>query len=187
VSSTKEKLLEVAYDLVRKNGVNGMSYKDLSEAVGIRKASIHYHFPKKDDLIAELIGQCKYTIQKEYERIAESDVAPIDKLREIAEIYANGIRANKICVMSILSAENESLDTKSLNKLEISIISTFSVFYQIFEEAKTRNLLNDEYDVEGLTYAFYNLLIGGQIIGRTLGNDEKFYKSVEAFLAAIFK
>ena len=44
---TKETLLDHAQDLVQRVGVNAMSYNDLSKAVGIRKASIHYHFPKK--------------------------------------------------------------------------------------------------------------------------------------------
>jgi len=51
MSDTKEKLLEIASSLIRQKGINGMSYQHLSDKIGIRKASIHYHFPKKDDLI----------------------------------------------------------------------------------------------------------------------------------------
>ena len=51
---TKTRILDVAQDLIQRLGVNGMSYKDISEVVGIRKASIHSHFPKKDDLFISL-------------------------------------------------------------------------------------------------------------------------------------
>lgn len=44
---TKTQILDVAQDLIQRLGVNGMSYQDISEVVGIRKASIHTHFPKK--------------------------------------------------------------------------------------------------------------------------------------------
>ncbi|MGB3614724.1 MAG: TetR/AcrR family transcriptional regulator, partial [Elainellaceae cyanobacterium] len=53
--NTKTQILDVAQDLVQRLGVNGMSYKDISEIVGIRKASVHTHFPKKDDLLLTLL------------------------------------------------------------------------------------------------------------------------------------
>jgi TetR/AcrR family transcriptional repressor of nem operon len=35
-----------------------MSYKHISEAVGIRKASVHHHLPKKENLVDELLERC---------------------------------------------------------------------------------------------------------------------------------
>ena len=49
-TGTREKLIENATDLVRMQGFAGFSYADLANAVGIRKASIHHHFPAKEDL-----------------------------------------------------------------------------------------------------------------------------------------
>jgi TetR/AcrR family transcriptional regulator, transcriptional repressor for nem operon len=48
---TRTQIIEVAGDLIQKVGVAGFSYADVAEAVGIRKASIHYHFPSKGDLV----------------------------------------------------------------------------------------------------------------------------------------
>ncbi len=47
---TKELLLKEAEMLVRTRGFAAFSYADLSERVGIRKASIHHHFPTKEEL-----------------------------------------------------------------------------------------------------------------------------------------
>ncbi|WP_257998927.1 TetR/AcrR family transcriptional regulator [Fischerella thermalis] len=46
-TDTRTQILDTAQDLIQRVGVNAMSYQDISEAVGIRKASIHYHFPSK--------------------------------------------------------------------------------------------------------------------------------------------
>lgn len=54
-SSTYDRILDVAHTLVVAGGYNGFSYADISDAVGIRKASIHHHFPAKADLVAELV------------------------------------------------------------------------------------------------------------------------------------
>src|SRR3712207_7018673 len=49
----RDRLLDVAQELVQRVGANAMSYQDLSKALGITKASIHYHFPTKADLRSE--------------------------------------------------------------------------------------------------------------------------------------
>ncbi len=54
-TDTKLKILDTAQELIQKLGVNAMSYADISTAVGIRKASIHYHFPSKEDLLVSLL------------------------------------------------------------------------------------------------------------------------------------
>ena len=53
---TRAELLIQAETLVRGRGYAGFSYADLAEAVGIRKASIHHHFPTKVDLGAALVA-----------------------------------------------------------------------------------------------------------------------------------
>ncbi|MCP4715512.1 MAG: TetR/AcrR family transcriptional regulator [Deltaproteobacteria bacterium] len=47
ISETKTALLECAQNLVQSVGVNAVSCNDLSQAIGICKAGIHYRFPKK--------------------------------------------------------------------------------------------------------------------------------------------
>ena len=49
-TDTKSQLLAEAETLVRRQGYAAFSYADLAERVGIRKASIHHHFPTKEDL-----------------------------------------------------------------------------------------------------------------------------------------
>ena len=52
---TRAQLLDEAEILIRSRGYSGFSYADLSTAVGIRKASIHHHFPSKTDLAVALL------------------------------------------------------------------------------------------------------------------------------------
>ncbi len=46
----KEQILEIATELVQTRGYSAFSYKDLSDRLGITKASIHHHFSSKQDL-----------------------------------------------------------------------------------------------------------------------------------------
>ncbi len=49
-SETAEQILDLAETLVQTRGYSAFSYQDIADGLGIRKASIHYHFPSKTDL-----------------------------------------------------------------------------------------------------------------------------------------
>lgn len=53
---TAERILASARRLVIAGGYNGFSYADIAEVVGIRKPSIHHHFPAKSDLVRALVA-----------------------------------------------------------------------------------------------------------------------------------
>ena len=70
--TTSEKILDTAQSLVVAGGYNGFSYADISDAVGIRKASIHHHFPTKAELVQVLVDR--------YTQRAESGVNRISRM-----------------------------------------------------------------------------------------------------------
>ncbi|CAN7499266.1 TetR/AcrR family transcriptional regulator [Devosia sp. LjRoot16] len=53
---TAERILATARQLVIAGGYNGFSYADIAAVVGIRKPSIHHHFPSKADLVQALVA-----------------------------------------------------------------------------------------------------------------------------------
>ncbi|MDJ0995329.1 MAG: TetR/AcrR family transcriptional regulator [Dinoroseobacter sp.] len=53
--ATKQHLLAHAEDLARRQGYDGFSFADLAAGAGIRKASVHHHFPTKAALSTELV------------------------------------------------------------------------------------------------------------------------------------
>lgn len=55
--STYDKILRLTDTLIQQRGFLGFSYADLAKEIGIRKASIHHHFPGKTDLG---LAYCEY-------------------------------------------------------------------------------------------------------------------------------
>ena len=56
-SETAEQILDLAETLIQTRGYSAFSYQDIADALGIRKASIHYHFPSKADLGVAVINR----------------------------------------------------------------------------------------------------------------------------------
>lgn len=54
-SEIAESILSCAGKLIVAGGYNGFSYADIADIVGIRKPSIHHHFPTKVDLVCSLM------------------------------------------------------------------------------------------------------------------------------------
>ncbi len=48
--SRKDEILDLGTELIQTRGYSAFSYQDLSDRLGITKASIHYHFPTKEGL-----------------------------------------------------------------------------------------------------------------------------------------
>ncbi|MEM1369728.1 MAG: TetR/AcrR family transcriptional regulator [Cyanobacteria bacterium P01_H01_bin.15] len=106
---TAEQILDVAEDLIRERGYNAISYADISRIIGIRKASIHYHFPTKAELGRVLIQRyCDRFFQRrrQLEQIAPG---PSTKLSQFIGLFAAGLAGDKICLCNILSADCSTL------------------------------------------------------------------------------
>ena len=77
----REEILDAAAGLFVDRGFEGTSTREIAEAVGIRQASVYYHFPSgKDEILAELLQRSVRPTVDKIEKIeilgAENDVSP---------------------------------------------------------------------------------------------------------------
>ena len=75
---TREKLLDVAEELVAKTGISATSLRVLTTAAGTNLASVHYHFGSKDGLVDAVLGRRATALNRE--RLA--DLARIEATHE---------------------------------------------------------------------------------------------------------
>lgn len=109
--TTSEKILDVAQSLVVAGGYNGFSYADISDAVGIRKASIHHHFPTKAELVQVLVD--RYTQRAEFglKSLREHVPGPVEQLQAYLNYWQKCIldASEPFCVCAMLAAEIQML------------------------------------------------------------------------------
>ncbi len=107
--SRYSQILDVAEGIVRSRGFNGFSYADISNVVGVSKASVHHHFPTKSDLGLQLIARFEESVFESLEEIDHSTSNNLIKLREYAGIFEGSMHENKMCLCGMLAAEHDSL------------------------------------------------------------------------------
>jgi AcrR family transcriptional regulator len=54
--STKEKIFDVAIDLFAQKGFAAVTMQEIAEAVGIKKASLYYHYTSKDQILEDILS-----------------------------------------------------------------------------------------------------------------------------------
>src|SRR5262245_53502699 len=102
---TKELLLREAETLMRTRGFAAFSYADLSGRVGIRKASIHHHFPTKEDLGAALIDGYLVRFEGALKEIIEQETDATIRLGRYADFFVESMRDGMLPLCGALSAE----------------------------------------------------------------------------------
>ena len=184
MSDTKAKILDVAEKLVQQAGPNAMSYQQISDAVGVRKASIHHHFPKKEDLVEALLARCHVTYGGRYKAIVDGTGTAPDKLRKLADVFAEGLRKKQLCLVGTFSADLYALQQSSRKILETTIQDTVAIFVVVFNQGLQEGSLSVTERTEENAYAFFSLLLGAQISARACGGVQSFYNATEALISS---
>ncbi|MEM1108263.1 MAG: TetR/AcrR family transcriptional regulator [Planctomycetota bacterium] len=107
-ADTLTRLMDVAQDLVQRRGINAMSFQDLSEAVGIRKASVHYHFPSKDDMVVKLLERYREQFGQNVQAILRGNYSGAEKLKKYAGLFCGPLQQppyDRGCLCGMLAAE----------------------------------------------------------------------------------
>lgn len=67
---TKQLLINEALDIVQKEAFSALSFQMLADRVGIKKASVYYHFPSKETLALGIIEDAIHKLGKYFTSIA---------------------------------------------------------------------------------------------------------------------
>lgn len=107
---TRETIMALARTTAQAHGYNGLSFRELAKAVGIKSASIHYHFPTKADLGAALARRYGEDAGAELANIAEAAAEPARRLRRYTDIFRRALEHdNRMCMASYMAAEYDDL------------------------------------------------------------------------------
>ncbi len=102
---TRSALVDNATALVRRRGYAAFSYADLAEVVGIRKPSIHHHFPLKEDLAVAIVEAYTGRFRERLNAIAADAADLPGRLRAYAGLYREGLARGEGCLCGVLASE----------------------------------------------------------------------------------
>ena len=187
-TNRRSQILDIAQDSIQRNGVNATSYADISKAIGIRKASIHYYFPTKENLITALLDRYNQQFCHFVEQILASSESPVTQLKLYCGLFESTLKSgehDKACLCGILSAE--------LKTLSEPIAERVTQFYRD-NERYVSQILQAGLDTGEFTFAgnpqamaklIFSLMEGELLVARAEGGVNRLQETVQQMIMLV--
>lgn len=109
-ATTVDGLLDVAERMTQSRGYNGVSFRDLAAAFGIKSASVHYHFPTKGQLGVALARRYTDRLLARLHEVETECSGPGDMLAAYVGVFRATLQEDgKMCLCGMLAAEVDTL------------------------------------------------------------------------------
>lgn len=176
LGETASKIADTFQAMVMARGFNAVSYGDLAKALGIRKASIHYHFPTKADLGVIVIKRYREQFESQwkqaqpgdpqsYIRAYESFIAPIKPVRSM-----DGIS----CLFGVLGAESQTLCPNIQDVVSNFFIEQSKWLAKVFEGGRKDGVFHFSGPAADFAKLYSSALQGAMLIKKSTGSPEYF-------------
>jgi len=133
-SDTVEKILASAEKQARIGGYNGFSFREIAKEIGIKSASIHYHFPTKADLATELTKRYTQHFEAMFSEISKNNQTLHSKLQAYANLFYEAAKTKgSMCLCGLFTAEIDILPDTVSDELK--------AFFQSHEKWLTAQLV----------------------------------------------
>ena len=187
-TDTKTLILDAAQDLIQRLGINGMSYQDISQIVGIRKASIHTHFPTKEALVATLLDRYNAYFLRLVDCIITSTDSPEQKLRRYCALFEATLKSgeqDKACLCGMLGAELATLNSPLVERICSFYQANEARLATILSEGRKAGLFHFKGDVAATATLVFSLLEGGILIARASGGPQRLETVIEQLMQLV--
>ncbi len=180
--STKVALLDAAQELAQTRGYNAFSFRDLSERVGIKTASIHYHFPVKGDLGRELVIRYRQTIAGATREIEARTADPVERLVRFTGMLRSGIKkGTRMCLCGVFSAEYGTLPENMQKEVRGFFDDCESWLASVLVAGRASKVLAFKGDPKAMARSLFCALQGAMLAACAF-EDETRFTDAAAFL-----
>ena len=138
--STRSEIIKIGDELIRDKGYNAFSFYNISRAMGIKNASIHYHFPTKTDLGIAIVEEQIAALEG---LIADSaDKSPVERLKQYQSIYSRAQAENKVCLVGSLATDINSVDPEIRAHLKVMVDRILEWVTDILKDGRDQGIFH---------------------------------------------
>jgi TetR/AcrR family transcriptional regulator, transcriptional repressor for nem operon len=178
IANPKRAIMDLAESFMQDMGFNGFSYADIAEEMGVTNATIHYHFPAKEDLAGAVIRRYRERFQLWTRNARVKDLSPVEKLEWFFSIYTNTRADNgKVCLAGSLETEFNSLPQTLREQTEALNRELLAWLEATLQEGRDKGEFQFNGPAAGKAALILSSLQGALQMARALGT-EKFHEVV---------
>ncbi|MDB5977944.1 MAG: TetR family transcriptional regulator [Nevskia sp.] len=174
--------MDVARAMVQAHGYNALSFREVAKAVGVKSASIHYHFPTKGDLGAALARRYTDDAVMYFDSLLAASADPSTCIRRYTDVFrAALVNDNRMCLCGIMSAERDDLPAEV--RVEVDRFAEVNVRWLTKVLSLQPSGIEPEI-AQRRALAIYAAIGGAQLVARGRGDISAFDETVETYRTA---
>ena len=182
---TSDRVLDIAQRLVQTRGYNGFSFRDIAAEIGIKSASIHYHYPSKADLGVALVSRYRLTFAGELDEISARNLEAPKSLKCFVALFRRTLEDRRLCLCGMLGAEKDSLPTAVNSEVKAFFGLCEDWLVKILKQGRKAGEIDFRGNARGVADQFLALLEGAMVIARSLNDPDRFDRASAAFLRVL--
>jgi TetR/AcrR family transcriptional regulator, transcriptional repressor for nem operon len=180
-TNAKEAILEAARRTAQAHGYSGLNFRELADEVGIKAASIHYHFPSKADLGAAVAKRYWEDSAAVLEALWAESSDPARCLRQYPDTFRKSLESgNRICLCSFMSAEYDDLP-EPVKKEVLAFADVNVAWLTRVLSAATEMSTNES---EQRARAIFAAVAGAQLMARSRSDISVFDALIDSYRGA---
>lgn len=182
-----DEILRVGQELMQTNGYDGFSYRDIADRVGIKSASIHYHFPAKADLALAVARRYRTDFAAAVDDLAQQNSDELSQLVGFAGIFQSTLEdLDRVCLCGMLATESSSVPDEVNAEAEQFFTDQHKWISATITAGINKGTIREVERPEVFAQTFLSALEGAMIMARSMKRPQ-YLADVAAHLIAILR
>jgi len=179
---TRQTILSVARKMVQSRGYSALSFRDIAASVGVKSASVHYHFPTKGSLGSALAREYTDEMATYLAGVLETSKDAAGFMTKYIDVFRGAlVNENRMCMCGVMAAERDELPEEVQAEVERFSDTNVAWLAKALERdgskvsAKVR---------QGRALAIFAGVEGAQLVARSRGSVAVYDQAIAAMRVA---
>ncbi|MEP2783522.1 MAG: TetR family transcriptional regulator C-terminal domain-containing protein [Pseudoruegeria sp.] len=174
-------IMNSARGLMMDRGYNGFSFRDVAAEVGIKSASIHYHYATKADLAKATAKAYRLSFSKVLKGLGEGS-AP-DRLRGYGALFVTTLRdQGGLCLGGVLAADAMTLPEEVRAEVTQFFDAQHHWVAAVLQEGQSKGEIRKDLDAAAFAKTFVSSLEGAMMVARGIKQPQELATTVDILI-----
>jgi TetR/AcrR family transcriptional repressor of nem operon len=171
-TNTRDQIIDRAFQLMLQKGLNGFSYRDISQPMGIKNAAIHYHFPSKTDLVKALVEENHQVLRRSTAEFMAYGGPARPQLEGLFAFTMNQCECGRpICLGGALAIDYDELDEEIKSANDLFIKDSVNWLTRVMELGREQGEFEFNGDPMSKAISILAMIQGARQLARIHGFD----------------
>jgi TetR/AcrR family transcriptional repressor of nem operon len=186
-SNTRERLLQVTFDLIWQQSYGSVSVEDICQRAKVKKGSFYHFFPSKCDLAVAAYEEYWQRNRPHYDRAFSTLVPPLERLENYCRHIYEGQRERQLktgrvlgCPFASVGCELSTQDEKIRQKSEEMFDRHCKYIETALRDAHKEGLVQSK-DFAGKAQATFSFIMG-RLVQAKIKNDAEVLRDLYPYV-----